>query len=81
MSYQDTRDVLDFLLAQVSAESFLDDAIGVDLLIKERLKLGPTHYSYQSKIKADDKESSTKSTTLMQTEFLDTCRKGVRSIF
>jgi hypothetical protein len=73
MSFQDTRSLLDFLLAQVAAESFLDDFATIsESDLRKRLELGPTHYNYDELVKSQDKESSTRSTELMKDEFQST---------
>ena len=74
-TYQDTRALLNAVLAQVSAESILDGTIGNRDLMSVRLVNGPNHfwnfpgvYSQPS----DGQHSATQSTDLMLDDFFDT---------
>ncbi|WP_020404970.1 hypothetical protein [Hahella ganghwensis] len=67
-SYQDTRALLNSLLAQVSAESFLDDVLGKEWEMRGRLANGPNHYDHFPE-PIGDEQSATQSTGLMLDDF------------
>jgi hypothetical protein len=68
MSYQDTRNVIDYMLAQFSAESLLVGK-STDTEIGDALKNGPNNPEFDI---PEEERSATRATNVMAAEFLNT---------